>query len=861
MMVYIYRLIYCCLFLFSLSTNAQVQNKKQLTVNDYGLWSSLERTKISPDGKWISFYQRYESGNDTLVIKQVGSSKTIAFPKGKNESFNDQNHIALIDENNDLILLNLKNQNSYKVKKVKKFEFVNKGNQIVLLRMEENKKMALEIIELNGNRLHTSNDVLNFSVSPNGNRIIYNSKNREISSVGWLEVGKKIMQTLMAETEEGEYLNPVWQTNGESVAFVLKKESSMVFLYDFKQLELYSFNIENFPSWPTDMTITAFQRNLLYVADKSDKVFFLMTEKSSGNNKPDAPQIWKSNDSYIYPLNQVTKKNQLGIWHPHSNRFQFVGDSYEKCINLADNQNVIISADEKPYLPTSKREGDSDIYMTNLNSGTKKLLIKQYPSDYPKVASSPSGKFLAYFKNDNWWVYDIESSQHYNITKDTPTSFSNETHDEGTAPAPYGIAGWSPDEKTVFIYDRFDIWAFSPDSNNKKRITKGREKQVGFRFEIPFENKYTSTAFFKPLVHVFDLKKSPILLAKTEDYNSTGIFSLSEGNSEKKIIYLTKSIKNITKAKTKDCYLFTVQDADLPPMIMVQAKDDKTPKNVFQTNKHHSQFGTSKSKLIEFSTSSGKKINGVLFYPFNYNPDIKYPMVVYVYEKLTPWIHTYVNPTVYDEEGFNRTNFTSQGYFVLYPDIHYQLGNAPYNAVEQVVEATQKAIATANIDADKMGIIGHSFGGYETNFIITQTNIFKAAVSGASIVDNISMYLSMKESLKKPRYFMSEYMQQRLPYNLFDNWLRFLDTSPIYYAKKIQTPLLTWSGDLDTTVPHSQTMMLYYAMRRLNKKNTMIIYPNEEHALFNPSNQLDLNTKIQNWFDHYLKGKPLLPEL
>ncbi|PKP15498.1 MAG: hypothetical protein CVU07_09910, partial [Bacteroidetes bacterium HGW-Bacteroidetes-23] len=197
----------------------------------------------------------------------------------------------------------------------------------------------------------------------------------------------------------------------------------------------------------------------------------------------------------------------------------------------------------------------------------------------------------------------------------------------------------------------------------------------------------------------------------------------------------------------------------------------------------------------------------------------------------------------------------------LYPDIHYQLGKAPFNATDQVIAATKKAVSSASIDASRIGLIGHSFGGYQTNFIISQTNLFTCAVSGSSVVDNVSSYLSYSDRSKVPRYFMYEYHQQRIPFNLFDNWENYLYNSPIYYAKKIETPLLTWSGDNDTIVPHTQTMMLYFALRRLNKKNTMILYPNEGHFMSNPKNQKDLSVKIKNWFDYYLKDKPLMPEL
>ncbi len=197
----------------------------------------------------------------------------------------------------------------------------------------------------------------------------------------------------------------------------------------------------------------------------------------------------------------------------------------------------------------------------------------------------------------------------------------------------------------------------------------------------------------------------------------------------------------------------------------------------------------------------------------------------------------------------------------MFPSFKYEVNKAPFNATEQVIAAVNKAVSIASIDKENIGLIGHSFGGYQTNFIISQTNLFKAAVSGASISDNISLHLSLFEKFKSPRFYMSEFFQHRIALNLFDSYETYVRNSPIYYMKKIETPLLLWSGGNDTTVPPTQSLMLYFALRRLNKKNTMILYPDEGHSLFNPKNQTDLSCKILNWFDHYLKGKPLPEEL
>lgn len=845
-----------------LTSQLIAQNSKELTPDKYNLWSEMERIKISPDGKWVSYNLRYESGNDTVFLKNVKSLKTLNFSKGNQEKFNDINHFAVLDNDNNFSLIHLSTLKNITLKNITKFEFVNQGNQIAIIqRNKQSGTSQLEIIDLNGNTLYVVEDVHLFKTSPNQDQLIYSAKVNNGSTIGSLKLAKNIVETKITESVEGNFINPVWQPNGESIAFVLQNKNSLLLQFNCKQNKLYTLNPKNLENWPSNKVITAFQNHFLSISNDGEKVFFIMSENDENNNDPNAPQIWKSDDIYLPPYRAEVKNTQFGIWFPKSNSFTVMGSEYETIISLSGNQNHVITADQKPYSPTIKNSSDTDIYITNINSGDKKLVIKQHLSDYPQIVCSPSGKHITYFRDDDWWVYHIDVDKHVAVTTGVNTSFKKEYHDSGSAIPPYGFAGWSTDEKWILLYDRFDIWAVTPDGKIKKRLTKGKEMGLRLRFHQPPESKFITTAFFNRYATCHDINKYTILSGISEDFNQSGYYLLKEDKEVKEIMRESKSVKNLVKAKDNDNFIFTMQDANQPPALMMKSVNKKSSHKIVQSNEHFTQFGTNKSELIEYTNAKGHKIKGVLVYPFNYKPHIKYPMIVHIYEDQTFLLHKYINPTLHNSEGFNATIFASQGYFVLYPSFKYEVNKAPFNATEQVIAAVNKAVSIASIDKENIGLIGHSFGGYQTNFIISQTNLFKAAVSGASISDNISLHLSLFEKFKSPRFYMSEFYQQRIALNLFNNYQTYLNNSPIYYANKIETPLLSWSGDKDTTVPHTQSMMLYFALRRLNKKNTMILYPDEGHSLLNPKNQMDLSCKILNWFDHYLKGQPIISEL
>ena len=153
------------------------------------------------------------------------------------------------------------------------------------------------------------------------------------------------------------------------------------------------------------------------------------------------------------------------------------------------------------------------------------------------------------------------------------------------------------------------------------------------------------------------------------------------------------------------------------------------------------------------------------------------------------------------------------------------------------------------------GLIGHSFGGYETDFIITQSNIFAAAIAGSAATDLNSFYLTLNWTTGKPDMWRFEDHQWRMEKSLFEDRERYKTNSPITYVENIKTPLLSWTGQEDLQVDWHQSIELYLALRRLSKKHILLLYPKESHELFKPENQKDLSKKMQQWFAYFLKGE------
>jgi dipeptidyl aminopeptidase/acylaminoacyl peptidase len=228
---------------------------------------------------------------------------------------------------------------------------------------------------------------------------------------------------------------------------------------------------------------------------------------------------------------------------------------------------------------------------------------------------------------------------------------------------------------------------------------------------------------------------------------------------------------------------------------------------------------------------------------------------VHIYERQFQFLNDYMNPSSYVGDGFNSTNFTAQGYFVLFPDMVFETANVGKSATACVLSAVDAVLAKGVVDPKKVGLIGHSFGGYTTDLIITQTDRFATAVAGAAWTDLISSYLYVGTTFYRPDFYRAEHDQLRIGQSLFEDTESYLKNSPVLQASNVKTPLLAWTGEQDRHIHYLQSMEFYLALRRLNKTHTLLVYPDEEHTLWKPKNQKDLTLRVEQWFNYYLKNE------
>jgi dipeptidyl aminopeptidase/acylaminoacyl peptidase len=253
-------------------------------------------------------------------------------------------------------------------------------------------------------------------------------------------------------------------------------------------------------------------------------------------------------------------------------------------------------------------------------------------------------------------------------------------------------------------------------------------------------------------------------------------------------------------------------------------------------------------------SDKGDTLQAALFLPAGYVEGQKYPTIIYYYEKLSQTLHNYSNPG-FSGTGWNPAVYTSNGYAVLIPDIVYQLDDPGMSAVWCVLPAVREALKTGVIDEKNMGLHGHSWGGYQTSFLITQTTQFKAAAAGAPLTNMISMYDLIYWNSGSGNMSIFEASQGRFKGGPWENWDSYQRNSPVYHVKKVQTPLLLLHNDKDGAVDFTQGIEYYNALRRLKKPVIMVQYKGENHGLSKLENRKDYSMRMMEFFDYHLKGQ------
>jgi len=661
--------------------------------------------------------------------------------------------------------------------------------------------------------------------------------------------------------------NFVFDDEGTQLAFVAERDSSSKALQKFFKL-WYHNNTNDSATLLADKNSEGI-KNGFTISENADLKFSKDGKKlffGTASIKPPKDttlvdfelarlDVWNYQDDYLQPqqlkqLLQELKRSYAAVVLLGTNKIvQLATDSSENISLINEgNADFVLAQSSKGNRNRSQWEGRSRInaYLINVSDGSTKSIAK---NAIERFGASPLGKFIYWYDpiTKNYFTYNTTTGSTKNISSKIKIPLFDTENDVPDYADAIGVTGFTADDKYILLQDEFDIWKTDPDGNEApSNMTNGFGRKNNIKFD--YINTDNERRFIKA--------DEKILLRSFNKQNKQAGFYTVNVSETKNPVLLTSgnySFSNPIKAKDTTQYIFV--QSNVAAAELYSTPDFKQKNKLTNIAAQQSDYNWLTSELVRWKMFDGKMSEGILFKPENFDPQKKYPVLFYFYERNADLLNNYRAPSP-SASTINIPYFVSNGYLVFDPNIYYKKGEPGQSAYNSVVSAAKMLSKMPWVDSTRMAIQGQSWGGYQVAYLITKTNIFKAAGAGAPVSNMTSAYGGIRWGSGVNRQFQYEKTQSRIGATLWQRPDLYIKNSPLFSADKIQTPLLIMHNDADGSVPWYQGIELFTAMTRLGKKVWMLEYNGEDHNLIERKNRKDLSVRLSQFFDFWLKDAP-----
>ena len=879
-----------CVFVISWTSSSyglvqeSPEDKKVLTIDDYGRWSRIDSATLSPDGNWATYAYSPLDGDKTFHLRRLDSDeKATEIPMGSSPSFSndsmwltysfvpgEEESKKLKKSNKPIVrtlrLMNLESKKVTDFKGAVRATFPKESSDFVAISMgrapgTQSGGSDLLVVNLETLAVQNIGNVGSFDFNKSGNLLAYTVDAADKSGNGLylLELGSNTLRPL--DSSDLRYHQLTWNKQGQHLA-VLKgsekkgydqNENDLVVIHDVAtgQETKTVYAPKDDKSFPEKMVISEFSR-LQFSEDGAMVLTGIkpQTKKASGKTSDEEKanvDVWHWQDDLVQSVQQRRasfdrRATYASVFHVKQNKFLQLGNEKLKRVFMVGKGRWAIGVDATEYLAEiswGARRGD--YYRVDLNDGTTEIIVKALGRS---MGYSPNGRYFVYLKDKQVWSYDLDEKTTTNLSQGaTEISFVNEDDDHPYEKPSFGIAGWSDDGKSVILNHKFDLWSIPLDGGKGTNLTGdvGNKEQIRFRYvRMDFDEETINTS-------------KPILLSAYGEWTKkSGYYTLVPGEQPKPLIFEDKRVGRPSKAKNSDRVMLTMQTFEDFPDYWITNTKFESPKKITDANPQQSEYNWGRRILVDYKNSKDARLQATLALPGNFEKGKKYPMLVYFYEKMSQRHHEYSMPR-YDDRPHMST-YASDGYLVLMPDVVYEVGRPGSSALDCVTSAVQAVIDMGHADPEHIVLQGHSWGGYQSSFILTQTDVFAAVVTGAPVTNLVSFHGELYKSSGSVQQGITEKGQVRMGVSPWDDMKLYHSQSPVHNVKKITTPFMILHGTDDGAVDWHQGLEYYNAARRNGKQVILLSYPGEGHHLANRGNQIDFQIRMKQFFDHYAKG-------
>lgn len=806
-----------------------------------------------------------ELPKDSLAIYDLTTSSLVKFAQVKSYKIADQN-------NNFVSFLFDKEINEKSETKT--------ANDATSAKKSSDKKKktvaTLALYDLNSGDSVQFSSVDQYEWNKNGSKIVFSKKTdskdslSKESGVYLYELATKKLKKI--SNGKGNYKNFKFDESGNQLAYLgdLSNEKALLKNYN---LYYYSNGIDT-AQYLATKTSNGIPKNWAVSGDgdirfskNGEKLFFgiapipRVKDTTLVDFEHAKVDVWNWQDDYLQPMQLVNLKkdlarNFLAVTYPKFNRniIPLTDQTFNSTALTPDgNEEYVLARTDFGKRIASQWEGSTrdDIYLVSTKTGNKELILSDFSGN---AILSPDAKYIVYFDQDKgtWNSYQVSSKKKTVLNDGIPASFADEENDMPTSAQGYGMAAWSPDFKGIYVNSRYDIWYFNLDGSNKSILTNGygAASQTTFRY-LPLKREED-----REQATTLDYKKGGFLTSFDNKTKESGFYQFKGQHSDpKSLLVEAKTFKNISSSADQQTILYSKEDYMNSPNIYTNTIKFKDELQLSNINPQQANYNWGTAELVHWTTPEGNQAEGILYKPENFDPAKKYPIIAYFYEKLSDGLYTY-QPPAPTPSRLNIPYFVSNEYLVFAPNISYKTGHPGQSAEEYINSGMRYLAQNAWVDSTKMGIQGQSWGGYQVAHLITRTNMYAAAWTGAPVVNMTSAYGGIRWQTGMSRQFQYEHTQSRIGKTLWEAPELYIENSPLFHLDKVKTPVVIMANDNDGAVPWYQGIEMFTALRRLNKPVWMLNYNGDEHNLILRQNRKDIQIREQQFFDHFLKGAP-----
>lgn len=892
--------------------------KKPLDHDVYDAWRSIRGSALSRDGKWLVYAEGPQVGDGVVVIKSVSGDTVHKIERGTTPRFSHDSRFVLttiapakseVDKatkekkkpaempKNALGIFNLATGEMTRIERLRSLRVPAEDSGWIAYQLEpeaapaakpdtkpeaapapeakpQKKKdhpVGSELIARNlaSGAEHKLADVGDSTFSKDGKTLFFvvSTKSGEGDGLFAMNLpdGKK---TAILEGM-ANYRQLAWHDASHTLAFLTdrdeyKEDPTNFSLYAWKEgAEPKRVASEGAQGLPAGWALQS--RGSLSFSDNGKRIFFPTAPKPAPEKKEESVadgdkvvvDVWNWKDPELQPM-------QLLRAAAERNR------TYTAMADLDSGKLVQLEDEEVPNVTVGSK-GDGawavgtsnlpyrqqvswdttylDVYLVKVADGTRRRVLESLDG---QASLSPQCRYLSWFDQEtlSYYAMEIATEKLVVMSSGIPFPVHDETHDSPDRPSAYGTAGWLDGDRGVVIYDAYDLWLCDPQGAEAPRcVTEGFGRRWDLRFRVVNLDRTRTT-----------LDPSTTLLLSTlhTTTKASGFYEdkVEGRESPRRLLMEDRRFGNPTKAEDADVLLFTQETFQVFPDLWVSDGKFEGRRRLSDANPQQADYGWGSAELVQYTSIDGVPLQGILVKPADFDPGKKYPMLVYFYERLTDGLHRYTPPSPSTGASVNASFYASRGYLVLLPDIPYKIGYPGESALHAILPAVQSVASRGYVDTERMALCGHSWGGYQAAFLVTRTNMFKCAIAGAVVANMTSAYGGIRWGSGMVRQFQYEKTQSRIGGSLWDKPLQYVENSPLFWADKVETPLLLIHNDADGAVPWYQGIEYFTALRRLGKPVWMLNYNGEDHGLGKRQNRKDWSIRMQQFFDYYLKDAP-----